>query len=64
MFFPCDNYKLQFKNENYNLETKQLISKEKLIFNIQNYIKGENINIIHRIESFNGNTSNEPIILV
>ena len=64
LLFSCDNYKLQFKNENYNLETKQLIYKEKLIFNIQKYIKGENINIKHRIESFDGNTANEPSIHV
>ena len=62
LLFSCENYKLEFKNGSYYLKTNQLFSSEKLIFKIQNYIKGDNNKIKTRIESLEGNTSKEPKI--
>ena len=50
LLFSCDNYRLEYKNENYYLKTEQLFSEEKLIFNIQNYVQGENLIVKTRIE--------------
>ena len=41
----------------------QLFSEEKLIFKIQNYIKGLNNYIKTRIESLAGNTSKKPNVI-
>ena len=62
LLLSCENYKLEFKNGNYHLKSNQLFSKEKLIFKIQNYIEGENMQIKTRIDSMEGNTSKEPKI--
>ena len=62
LLFSCDNFRLEYKNENYYLKTDILISGEKLIFNIQNYVQGENLIVQTRIESLKGNNSSEPKI--
>ena len=50
LLFSCDNFRLEYKNENYYLKNDILISGEKLIFNIQNYVQGENLIVKTRIE--------------
>ena len=62
LLFSCENYKLEFKNDIYYLNTNQLFSKEKLVFKIQNYIKGEYNKFKIRIDSLEGNSANEPKI--
>ena len=39
LLLSCNNYKLEYMNNNYYLKTNQLYSKEELIFNIQNYFE-------------------------
>ena len=58
----CENYQLEYINGNFHLKTNKLFSKEKIIFHIQNYIKGENNIIKERIDSLEANTSREPKI--
>ena len=64
LLFSCENYELEFKNDSYYLKTNQLLSKEKLTFKIENYIKGDNNKLKVRIDSLEGNTSKEPKINV
>ena len=64
LLFSCENYELEFKNDSYYLKTNQLLSKEKLTFKIENYIKGDNNQLKVRIDSLEGNTSKEPKINV
>ena len=37
LLLSCKNYKLEYINDNYYLKTNKLVSKEKLIFDIQNH---------------------------
>ena len=57
ILLSCENYELEYVNGVYYLKTYQLFSKEKIIFKIQNYIKGENNMIKSRFEYLEGNTS-------
>ena len=62
ILFSCENYQLQYINENFYLKTEQLLSGEIIQFKIQNYIEGENLIIQTRIDSLDNNNSNIPII--
>ena len=62
LLLSCENYKLEYINRNYYLKTYQILSEEKLVFTIQNYIKGDNNEMKARIDSLEGNTSKEPTI--
>ena len=57
LLISCENYKLEYINGVYHLKTYQLFSKEKIIFRIQNYLKGEENIIKARMEYLEGNTS-------
>ena len=63
LLLSCENYKLEFLNQNYYLKAYQLLSNENLIFTIQNYIKGDIYEIQTRIESLEENTSKQPTII-
>ena len=56
LLISCKNYKLEYINGVYHLKTYQLFAKEKIIFRIQNYLKGEENAIETRIEYLEGNT--------
>ena len=58
----CKNYQLEYIKGNYHLKANKLSAKEQLIFDIQNYIQGENYTIKERIDSLEGNTSKQPKI--
>jgi len=45
------NYKLEYIHGNYYLNTKHLLSGEKLIFEIQNYFEGRKMMFKTRIKS-------------
>ena len=62
LLLSCDNYKLEYFNDNYYLKVNQLFSDDQIKLNIQNYLEGENLLIKTRIDSLDGNTSKEPII--
>ena len=64
LLFSCEKYNLEFKDSIYHLKTNLLFSNEKVVFNIQNYIKGDNNKIKVRIDSLEGNTSKEPKICI
>ena len=63
LLISCENYKLEYINGVYHLKTYQLFSKEKIIFKIQNYLKGEENIIKARMEYLEGNTPGDPIDL-
>ena len=58
----CKDYQLEFIKGNYHLKANKLFAKEKLNFDIQNYIQGESYTIKERIDSLEGNTSKQPKI--
>jgi len=62
LLLSCENYKLEYFNDNYYLKANQLFSEEIIKFNIMNYLEGEKLIIKTRIDSLDGNTSKEPII--
>ena len=66
LLLSCNNYKLEYMNNNYYLKTNQLYSKEELIFNIQNYFEEVKIKFKNTIDSFplEGNTSPKPKIIL
>jgi hypothetical protein len=63
LLISCENYKLEYINGVYHLKTYQLFSKEKIIFRIQNYLKGEENIIKARMEYLEGNTPGVSIDL-
>ena len=62
ILLSCKNYQLEYIKGNYHLKTNRLFPKEQLIFDIKNYIKGENYIIKERIDSLEENTSKQPEI--
>jgi len=56
LLISCENYKLEYINGVYHLKAYQLFSKKKIIFRIQNYLKGEENAIKTRMEYLEGNT--------
>ena len=66
LLLSCNNFKLEYMNNNYYLKTNQLYSNEELIFNIQNYFEEGKIKFRNKIDSFplEGNTSPKPKIIL
>ena len=60
----CENYQLEYINGNFHLKANKLFSKEKIIFHIQNYIKGQKNIIKERIDSLEANTYREPKVKI
>ena len=63
ILLSCDNYELEYINGVYRLKTYQLFSKEKIIFRIQNYLKGDKNIIKSKFEYLEGNNTSEMIDL-
>lgn len=56
LLISCENYELEYINGVYHLKTYQLFAKEKIIFRIENNLKGEENEIKARMEYLEGNT--------
>ena len=62
ILFSCNNYKLEFFKGNFYLKTNKLYPEEKLIFNINNYIKVIDIIDKTMVEPLEGNQAEKPDI--